>query len=300
MLGLLALEVDLGEDSEEVSFLLRLATAEVPDWSWLGSGRGVGAAVEVHGLKNSKLLLEILLRLSECLLRSWLGSGLRLRLLEGLLRSGLRLRGRLRSGLWSGLRLGDGVLLRLLLVLDNLCLELLFSVYSFLDLIKEALSLGSTWVECVGSRLWLLLLWRLSLLWLLLRHKLWLLLTCRLLLSRSSWLTLEAVKGRSGGRRCPNSGSRSLLAAKPPIIAAGLLVDPADVDVAGEAGHSLPVPGVGDDLGHPAVTGGVPAQDGLSCPVPLASKGAWTTVTPIPGLPQVPLTSGVGVPGSIN
>lgn len=186
------------------------------------------------------------------------------------------------------------------MVLDNLCLELLFSVYSFLDLIKEALSLGSTWVECVGSRLWLLLLWRLSLLWLLLRHKLGLLLTCRLLLSRSSWLTLEAVKGRSGSRRCPNSGSRSLLAAKPPIIAAGLLVDPADVDVAGEAGHSLPVPGVGDDLGHPAVTGGVPAQDGLSCPVPLASKGAWTTVTPIPGLPQVPLTSGVGVPGSIN
>jgi len=298
VLGLLALEVDLGEDSEEVSFLLRLATAEVPDWSWLGSGRGVGAAVEVHSLKNSKLLLEVLLRLSECLLRSWLGSGLRLRLLEGLLRSGLRLR--LWSGLWSGLRLGDGVLLRLLLVLDNLCLELLFSVYSFLDLIKEALSLGSTWVECVGSRLWLLLLWRLSLLWLLLRHKLGLLLTCRLLLSRSSWLTLEAVKGRSGGRRCPNSGSRSLLAAKPPIIAAGLLVDPSDVDVAGKAGHSLPVPGVGDDLGHPAVAGGVPAQDGLSCPVPLASNGAWTAVTPIPGLPQVPLTSGVGVPGSIN
>ena len=176
------------------------------------------------------------------------------------------------------------------MVLDNLCLELLFPVYSFLDLIKEALSLGSTWVECVGSRLWLLLLWRLSLLWLLLRHKLGLLLlTCRLLLSWSSWLTLEAVKGRSGGRRCPNSGSRSLLAAKPPIIAAGLLVDPADVDVAGEAGHSLPVPGVGDDLGHPAVTGGVPAQDGLSCPVPLASNGAWTAVTPIPGLPQVPL-----------
>jgi len=300
VLGLLALEVDLGEDSKEVSFLLRLTTAKVPDWSWLGSGRGVGAAVEVHSLKNSKLLLEVLLRLSECLLRSWLGSGLRLTLLEGLLRSRLRLR--LRSGLWSGLRLGDGVLLRLLLVLDNLCLELLFSVYSFLDLIKEALSLGSTWVECVGSRLWLLLLllWRLSLLWLLLRHKLWLLLTCLLLLSRSSWLTLEAVKGRSGGRRCPNSGSRSLLAAKPPIIAAGLLVDPADVDVAGEAGHSLPVPGVGDDLGHPAVTGSVPAQDGLSCPVPFASKGAWTAVTPIPGLPQVPLTSGVGVPGSIN
>ena len=67
MLGLLALEVDLGEDSEEVSFLLRLATAEVPDWSWLGSGRGVGAAVEVHSLKHSKLLLEVLLRLSECL-----------------------------------------------------------------------------------------------------------------------------------------------------------------------------------------------------------------------------------------
>ena len=107
VLGLLALEVDLGEDSEEVSFLLRLATAEVPDWSRLGSGRGVGAAVEVDSLKNSKLLLEVLLRLSECLLRSWLGSGLRLRLLEGLLRSGLRLRGRLRSGLWSGLRLGD-------------------------------------------------------------------------------------------------------------------------------------------------------------------------------------------------
>lgn len=298
MLGLLALEVDLGEDSKEVSFLLRLTTAEVPDWSWLGSGRRVGAAVEVHSLKHSKLLLEVLLRLSECLLRSWLRSGLRLRLLKGLLRSGLRLR--LWSGLWSGLRLGDGVLLRLLLVLDNLCLKLLFSVYSFLDLIKEALSLGSTWVECVGSRLWLLLLWRLSLLWLLLRHKLRLLLTCRLLLNWSSWLTLEAVKGRSGGRRCPNSGSRSLLAAKPPIIAAGLLVDPADVDVAGEAGHSLPVPGVGDDLGHPAVTGGVSAQDGLSCPVPLASKGAWTAVTPIPGLPQVPLTSGVGVPGSIN
>ena len=107
VLGLLALEVDLGEDSEEVSFLLRLATAEVPDWSRLGSGRGVGAAVEVDSLKNSKLLLEVLLRLSECLLGSWLGSGLRLRLLEGLLRSGLRLRGRLRSGLWSGLRLGD-------------------------------------------------------------------------------------------------------------------------------------------------------------------------------------------------
>jgi len=295
VLGLLALEVDLWEDSEEVSFLLRLATAEVPDGSRLGSGGGVGATIEVHGLKNSKLLLEVLLRLSKCLLRSRLRSLLRLRLLEGLLRSWLRLRGRL----WSGLRLGDGVLLRLLLVLNNLCLELLFPVYSLLDLIKEALSLGSTWVKSVRSRLWLLLLWRLSLLWLLLRHKL--LLTCRLLLSWSSWLTLEAVKGRSGGRCCPNSGSRSLLATKPPIIAAaGLLVDPADVDVAGKAWHGLPVPGVGDDLGHPAVAGGVSAQDGLSCPVPLTPDGSWAAVTPIPGLPQVPLTSGVGVPGSVN
>ena len=115
-------------------------------------------------------------------------------------------------------------------------------------------------------------------------------LTCRLLLSWSSWLTLEAVKGRSGGRCCPNSGSRSLLATKPPIIAAaGLLVDPADVDVAGKAWHGLPVPGVGDDLGHPAVAGGVSAQDGLSCPVPLTSDGSWAAVTPISGLPQVPL-----------
>ena len=115
-------------------------------------------------------------------------------------------------------------------------------------------------------------------------------LTCRLLLSWSSWLTLEAVKGRSGGRCCPNSGSRSLLATKPPIIAAaGLLVDPADVDVAGKTWHGLPVPGVGDDLGHPAVAGGVSAQDGLSCPVPLTPDGSWAAVTPIPGLPQVPL-----------
>ena len=115
-------------------------------------------------------------------------------------------------------------------------------------------------------------------------------LTCRLLLSRSSWLTLETVKGRSGGRCCPSCRSRSLLATKPPIIAAaGLLVDPAYVDVAGEAGHGLPVPGVGDDLGHPAVAGGISAQDCLSCPVPLTSDGSWAAVTPISGLPQVPL-----------
>ena len=109
----------------------------------------------------------------------------------------------------------------------------------------------------------------------------------------SSRLTLEAVEGRSGGRRCPNSRSWSLLAAEPPIVPAGL-VDPADVDVAGEARHSLPVPGVGDDLGHAAVAGGVPAEDGLGGPVPLATDGAWAAVTAVPGLPQVPLVR-VGV-----
>jgi len=194
--------------------------------------------------------------------------------------------------------------LRLLLILDNLSLELLFSVDSLLDLIKQALSFGSTWVKCVWSRLWLLLLRRLSLWLLLLWHKLWLLLlTSRLLLSKlilgSSWLTLEAVEGRSGGRRCPNSRSWSLLAAEPPIVPAGL-VDPAYVDVAGEARHSLPVPGVGDDLGHAAVAGGVPAEDGLGGPVPLATDGAWAAVTAVPGLPQVPLTCGVGVPGPVD
>ena len=110
------------------------------------------------------------------------------------------------------------------------------------------------------------------------------------LILRSSWLTLEAVEGRSGGRRWLNSRRRSLLASEPPIIAAGL-VDAADVDVAGEARHSLPVPGVGDDLGHAAVAGGVPAQDGLGCPVPLAADGAGAAVTPVPGLPQVPLVT---------
>jgi len=177
-LCLLSLEVDLGEDSEEVSFSLSLATAEVPHWCWLGRRRGVGAATEVNSLENTKLL-EVL-RLLEGLLRSWLRP--RLLLLESLLRSGLR-----RSGLWSGLlsrlrssrlwsRLLDGILLRLVLILDNLSLERLFPVDSLLDLIKETLGLGAAWVKCVGSWLWLLLLRRLSLLhlWLLLllRHKL--------------------------------------------------------------------------------------------------------------------------------
>lgn len=97
----------------------------------------------------------------------------RLWLLESLLRSGLR-RSRLWSRLLSGLRLLDGILLRLLLILDNLSLELLFPVDSLLDLIKETLGLGAAGVKCVGSWLWLLL-WRLSRLhlWLLLlRHKL--------------------------------------------------------------------------------------------------------------------------------
>ena len=182
-LSLLSLEVDLGEDSEEVSFSLSLATAEVPDWCWLGRRRGVGAATEVNSLENTKLL-EVL-RLLEGLLRSWLRP--RLLLLESLLRSGLR-RSRLWSGLlsglrssrlWpgllSGLRLLDRILLRLLLILDNLSLERLFPVDSLLDLIKETLGLGAAWVKCVGSWLWLLLR-RLSLLhlWLLLllRHKL--------------------------------------------------------------------------------------------------------------------------------
>jgi len=168
-LCLLTLEVDLGEDSEEVSFSLSLTAAKVPDWRWLGRRRGVGAAAEVNSLENTKLLLEIL-RLLEGLLRSWLRP--RLWLLESLLRSGLR-RSRLWSRLLSGLRLLDGILLRLLLILDNLSLELLFPVDSLLDLIKETLGLGAAWVKCVGS--WLLL-WRLSLLhlWLLLllRHKL--------------------------------------------------------------------------------------------------------------------------------
>ena len=168
---LLTLEVDLGEDSEEVSFSLSLATAEVPHWCWLGRRRGVGAATEVNSLENTKLL-EVL-RLLEGLLRSWLRP--RLLLLESLLRSGLR-RSRLWSGLLSWLRLLDGILLRLLLILDNLSLERLFPVDSLLDLIKETLGLGAAWVKCVGSWLWLLLLRRLSLLhlWLLLllRHKL--------------------------------------------------------------------------------------------------------------------------------
>ena len=164
-LCLLTLEVDLGEDSEEVSFSLSLATAEVPDWCWLGRRRGVGAATEVNSLENTKLLLEVLLR-ARLRPRLWL--------LESLLRSGLR-RSRLWSRLLSGLRLLDGILLRLLLILDNLSLELLFPVDSLLDLIKETLGLGAAGVKCVGSWLWLLL-WRLSLLhlWLLLllRHKL--------------------------------------------------------------------------------------------------------------------------------
>ena len=168
---LLTLKVDLGEDSEEVSFSLSLATAEVPHWCWLGRRRGVGAATEVNSLENTKLL-EVL-RLLEGLLRSWLRP--RLLQLESLLRSGLR-RSRLWSGLLSGLRLLDGILLRLLLILDNLSLERLFPVDSLLDLIKETLGLGAAWVKCVGSWLWLLLLRRLSLLhlWLLLllRHKL--------------------------------------------------------------------------------------------------------------------------------
>jgi hypothetical protein len=169
-LCLLTLEVDLGEDSEEVSFSLSLATAEVPDWCWLGRRRGVGAAAEVNSLENTKLLLEVL-RLLEGLLRARLRP--RLWLLESLLRSGLR-RSRLWSRLLLCLRLLDGILLRLLLILDNLSLELLFPVDSLLDLIKETLGLGAAGVKCVGS--WLrLLLWRLSLLhlWLLLlRHKL--------------------------------------------------------------------------------------------------------------------------------
>ena len=119
------------------------------------------------------------------------------------------------------------------------------------------------------------------------------------LILRSSWLTLEAVEGRSGGRCCLNSRRRSLLTSEPPIIAAGL-VDAADVDVAGEARHGLPVPGVGDDLGHAAVAGGVPAQDGLCCPVPLAADGAGAAVTPVPGLPQVPLVIVRGDNGSIE
>merc|ERR1719360_206700 len=129
------------------------------------------------------------------------------------------------------------------------------------------------------------------------------LLTSGLLLSklilRSSRLTLEAVEGRSGGRRWLNSRRKSLLASEPSIIAAGL-VDAADVDVAGEARHGLPVPGVGDDLGHAAVAGGVPAEDGLGRPVPLVADGAGAAVTPVPGLPQVSLTCGVGVPGPVN
>lgn len=171
-LCLLTLEVDLREDSEEVSFSLSLATAEVPDWCWLGGRRrGVGAATEVNSLENTKLLLKVL-RLLEGLLRSWLRPWLWL--LESLLRSGLR-RSRLWSRLLSGLRLLDGILLRLLLILDNLSLELLFPVDSLLDLIKETLGLGAAWVKCVGSWLWLLLRrCRLSLLhlWLPLRHKL--------------------------------------------------------------------------------------------------------------------------------
>ena len=180
------------------------------------------------------------------------------------------------------------------MILDNLSLELLLSVDSLLDLIKETLSLRSTGVESVWSRLRLLLWWLLSLgLLLLLRHKLGLLLTSRLLgklIVGSSWLALDAVKGRSGGRRCPNSRRRPLLAAKPPIVACGL-VDPANVDVAGKTRHGLPLPGVGDDLGHPAVAGGVPAQDGLGGPVPLAAHGTGAAVTPVPGLPQVALVS---------
>ena len=114
----------------------------------------------------------------------------------------------------------------------------------------------------------------------------WLLLSKLIL--RSSWLTLEAVEGRSGGRRCSNSRRRSLLTSESPIITAWL-VDAADVDVAGEARHRLPVAGVGDDLGHAAVAGGVPAEDGLGRPVPLAADGAGASVTSVPCLPQVPL-----------
>ena len=112
----------------------------------------------------------------------------------------------------------------------------------------------------------------------------------RELILRSSWLALEAVEGRSGGRRCPNSRRRSLLASESPIVTAWL-VDAADVDVAGEARHRLPVAGVGDDLGHAAVAGGVPAEDGLGRPVPLAADGAGAAVTAIPGLPQVSLVT---------
>ena len=191
------------------------------------------------------------------------------------------------------------LLLSLLLILNNLRLEFLLSVDSLLDLIKEALRLWSTGVECVWSGLRLLLLWWLSLLelwllWLLLLlwHKLGLLLPPRLLVELilwSSWLTLEAVEGGSGGRRCPNRSGPGL-GPEPPVVAGSLLlVDAADVDVPGEAGHGLAVPGVGDDLGHATVAGRVPAQDGLGRPVPLAADGPGTSVTPVPGLAEISL-----------
>ena len=77
-------------------------------------------------------------------------------------------------------------------------------------------------------------------------------------------------------------------------------VNDSNVDVPGEGWDCLPLSIVGNNLGNSPVTGRVPAADGLRRPVPALPCRARAAVTPVPGLPQVPVTGRVGLPGPVN
>lgn len=79
-----------------------------------------------------------------------------------------------------------------------------------------------------------------------------------------------------------------------------LFVNHSNVDISSEGRNCLPLSIVGDDLRNSPVTGGVPADDGLRRPVPALPCWARAAVTAVPGLPQVALTGGVGLPSAVN